>query len=50
MSDGGGSTFSSGGGIDDEDLDEYIDFLIAHADGKVPESENLRSSSHYYLC
>ena len=40
MSDGGGSTFSSGGGIDDEDLDEYIDFLIAHADGKVPESEN----------
>ena len=37
-SDDGG--FSSSGNMNDEDLDEYIEFLLAAADNEVSESEN----------
>ena len=41
---GGSSTTPSGGGsgdqLNDEDLDEYIDFLLAYADDKATEEDN----------
>lgn len=37
---GGGGGESSAGDIDDEELDEYIDFLLAAAEDKVTEDEN----------